>query len=47
MFTLKFLVHWCEGSYCAEAEPEVICDGAVRFCENDAGELLMYIELVL
>ena len=29
MFTLKFLVHWHEGSYCAEVEPEVFSRGAI------------------
>ena len=27
LFTLRFLVHRCRGSYWAKAEPEVICDG--------------------
>ena len=48
MFTLKFLAHRRLRSYCAEAEPMLnIGDGLIRFCEIDAGVLLVYIELVL
>ena len=49
LFTLRFLVHRCRGKLLRWSGANVlnILDGAVRFCENDAGELLMYIEVVL
>ena len=40
-FALEKLLRW------SGANVLNILDGAVSFCENDAGELLVYIELVL
>ena len=40
MFTLKFLVHWREGSYCAKAEPNA--GGELTVVGNDVwGDILI------
>ena len=42
MFTLKFLVHRREGSYCAEVEPEVFSRGAISLSIFFTLEFLMH-----